>query len=417
MKKLVYVLLYAFLLSGIHLSAQSAFSFIVVSDTHLGRNGSEEKNRATLRYLLNQPNKPEAIFVVGDLTNNGHQQEYDLFKKVFTEELPDNFPRYYCLGNHDRYNDKGSDNTRFQTTLGQDLNQYAEVNDYPFILISMENSSYDNSYTEPSRTFLSEKLQYAAQKYPDKPIFVFFHMPVVNTVYGSYEIGGKDSWGNSGLKDICEQYPQIVAFSGHSHYPIGDERSIHQDKFTSINDGSIAYSEIETGKSEGIHPEGFNDVTEGMIVSIDNNKVSIHRYNTAQGVEIKKPWEINPPHNGSVFSYKERKDNKAPKFAGSIKPTFYNITENGCRLLWKQAADNDIVHHYKILLNKRGEEESVSPVVITVFSGFFLNAEMPRSKGWDLKDLDSSSTYDVSIFAVDSFGNESKPIKGSFTTL
>lgn len=416
MKKHVYLFLCVFLFTCTHLFSQSPFSFIVISDTHLGREGSEEKNRKTLRYLLNQPSKPEAIFVVGDLTNNGYQQEYDLFKKVFTEELPTNFPKYYCLGNHDRYNDKGSENTRFQNTLGQDLNQYVEVNDYPFILISMENSSYDKCYTDPSRKFLLEKLEYAAKKHPEKPIFVFFHMPVVNTVYGSYEIGGKDSWGTSGLKDICEQYPQIVAFSGHSHYPIGDERSIHQDKFTSVNDGSIAYSEIETGKTEGIHPEGFNDVTEGMIVSIDNNKVNIHRYNTAQGVEIKTPWEIKAPHDGSAFTYKDRKDNKAPKFTKGIKPTFYNITKNGCRLLWKQASDNDIVHHYKILLTKRGDENS-SPTVMTIFSGFFLNAEMPQSKGWDLKDLDADSTYDVLVSAVDSFGNESEPIIGSFTTL
>lgn len=416
MKKLTYALFFAIIFSYTHAAAQSAFSFIVVSDTHLGRDGSEDKNRTTLRYLLNQPNNPEAIFVVGDLTDNGYQKEYDLFKRVFTEELPDNFAKYYCLGNHDRYNDKGDKNTRFEKTLGQDLNQYVEINNYPFILVSMENSSYDRCYTAPSRKFLSEKLQYASQKYPDKPIFVFFHMPVTNTVYGSYEIGGKDSWGTDGLKDICEQYPQIIAFSGHSHYPIGDERSIHQDKFTSINDGSIAYSEIETGKSEGIHPEGFNDVTEGMIVSIDNNIVSIHRHNTAQGAEIKKQWEIKPPHDGSAFIYKDRKDNKAPEFANGIEPSFDNITKNGCKLIWEQATDNDIVHHYKIIISKKGEE-SLSPVTETVFSGFFLNAEMPQSKSWNIKGLDNKSTYDVSIFAIDSFGNESRPIKGSFTTL
>lgn len=107
MKKITYALFFAIIFSYTHAAAQSAFSFIVVSDTHLGRDGSEDKNRATLRYLLNQPNNPQAIFVVGDLTDNGYQKEYDLFEKVFTEELPDNFARHYCLGNHDRYNDKG----------------------------------------------------------------------------------------------------------------------------------------------------------------------------------------------------------------------------------------------------------------------------------------------------------------------
>lgn len=35
------------------------------------------------------------------------------------------------------------------------------------------------------------------------------------------------------------QYPQVIDFSGHSHYPINAPTSIHQNYFTSLNTGSF----------------------------------------------------------------------------------------------------------------------------------------------------------------------------------
>ena len=71
-----------------------------------------------------------------------------------------------------------------------------------------------------------------------------------------------------------------IVFAGHSHYPVGDPRSIHQganpdsahkNYYTIINTGSTTYAEIHRdavdGIESGIHPEGFAYVTEGLIVN------------------------------------------------------------------------------------------------------------------------------------------------------
>lgn len=71
-----------------------------------------------------------------------------------------------------------------------------------------------------------------------------------------------------------------IVFAGHSHYPVGDPRSIHQganpdsahkNYYTVINTGSTTYAENHRdavdGIESGIHPEGFAYVTEGLIVN------------------------------------------------------------------------------------------------------------------------------------------------------
>ena len=37
---------------------------------------------------------------------------------------------------------------------------------------------------------------------------------------------------------VLEKYPQVIDFSGHSHYAANDPRSIRQGRFTTVNTGS-----------------------------------------------------------------------------------------------------------------------------------------------------------------------------------
>ena len=45
--------------------------------------------------------------------------------------------------------------------------------------------------------------------------------------------------------EILKNYPQVVDFSGHSHVPINDPRSIHQKHFTALGTGSLSYFELD----------------------------------------------------------------------------------------------------------------------------------------------------------------------------
>ena len=54
-----------------------------------------------------------------------------------------------------------------------------------------------------------------------KTDFVFLHQHIKDTVYGSQEWGTQDS---AKINAVLKEYPQVITFSGHSHYPLDDPR-------------------------------------------------------------------------------------------------------------------------------------------------------------------------------------------------
>ncbi|MDR0869455.1 MAG: hypothetical protein LBN39_01535 [Planctomycetaceae bacterium] len=140
------------------------------------------------------------------------------------------------------------------------------------------------------------------------------------------------------------QYPQAVVFSGHSHFPIGNPRSIYQNKFTSVNDGSTTYSEVEPKiLSAGIHPEKYTNITEGLIAAVQpNGNVEIERWDTYRNEEILPKWTVEAPFDGSKFTYKNHKDTVAPVFPEEAKPKVA-VSDNtpascpltGCIKIWR----------------------------------------------------------------------------------
>ena len=90
--------------------------------------------------------------------------------------------------------------------------------------------------------WFEKKIKIALEDNDTKPIFVTTHFPPYNTVYGSLE------WGNKILAECFKKYPQIINFSGHSHYSLIDERSIYHKDCTAIQTQSLSYIELEYGK-------------------------------------------------------------------------------------------------------------------------------------------------------------------------
>ncbi len=387
-------------------------NFAVISDPHVGNtNRWSVKINRTIDQLLSQKTKLDAVFVTGDITDGGEPAELADAKNIFSR-LAAVVPVYYMMGNHDWYykdtpNNSDNSGVDFSKTFDQPANQYLEIKGYPFITISMESSNQVNAYATVSKNFLTAKLIQASTDYPGKPIFLFVHVPASGTVYGAYNIGGEDNWGTSGLKEICEQYPQLVVFSGHSHYPIGDERSIHQDKFTSINVGSLTYAEMETGLSTSYHPPGNNQITEGCFVSItDGNDINIKRWDFTRKEEIKSGWLIKAPFTKTNFAYAARTGGIAPYFLKSDKAIVTSITDNGCKVIFPQGQDDDLVHHY--LVEVLDENNVVLTTArYTIFSGFYLNSETPKTLSWDVLGLAPSTKYTISVTAVDSYENVS----------
>lgn len=384
--------------------------FAVISDIHVGRSDSKEKIEKTLKSILNKGAELDALFIVGDITDTSKDNQYNGLIHLFNMYAPKNLPVYYMLGNHDVGWVSGDPLTLYTSKLGQPLHQYIKIKGLPFITVSLTDVSA--VYGQEQKDFLSAALEDASTSCPGCPIFVFAHVGVTNTVYGT---AVHEGWGCDSFSSILSKYPQAIVFSGHSHFPIGDPRSIHQSKFTSVNLGSCTYSEIEPGFTEGINPPGNMEVTEGVIVTTnERNDVQIERWDTFRDEEILPRWVVNAPHDGTAFAYANRTGGSAPTFKSNDKPVISKITDTGCTVSFPQATDDEVVHHYILeAVNNNGKTHKS----ITIFSRFYLNSAMPASLEINFPELQAGTEYTIQITAVDSYQNKStKIISSAFTT-
>ena len=434
---------------------ESRLVFAVISDVHVGNTwgaGYKVKIPQALQHLTGY-GKLDAMAVVGDLTDNGRANQYQEFVQFFGSNSNiinpvENF--IFMMGNHDNYDSNGQNNYKsglrsFNGNRSYPLDQYVLIKGYPFISISQRGSANNDdnvsngttSYPSTVVTTLKRYLKRAAEEAPGKPIFVFTHVAPRWTCYSSWgEIEGA-AWAMKVLNPVLNEYPQVVAFCGHSHYPLGDPRSIHQganpnstrnNYYTVINTASTTYSEINPGAvAAGIHPEGYAYVTEGMIlVEQENGDIEIRRYDTYRNVEIdpEHRWVLKAPFDGSMFQYADIRDaddnpNNVPLRTGLPAPAFYksaeltlNVYPSEVKVTFPQATDNECVFRYKVRILK-GETEVQSAFV---FSQFYLTTDMPQTISYTIEGLTADTKYTAEVTAYDSWDNKSVPLTATFTT-
>jgi len=434
---------------------ESRLVFAVISDVHVGDNcgiGYKKKIPQALQNLTGY-GRLDALAVVGDLTNNGRADQYPEFVQFFGSDQNilnpiDNF--LFMMGNHDNYDSNGQSNYRnglkaFNGNRPYPLDQYVLIKGYPFITISDRGSANNDdnvsngtaSYPATVVNTLRRYLKQAAEDAPGKPIFVFTHVAPRWTCYSSWgELEGA-AWAMKVLNPVLNQYPQVVAFCGHSHYPLGDPRSIHQganpnssrnNYYTVINTASTNYSEINPGAVDaGIHPEGYTAVNEGLIIEEQpNGDMEVRRYDTYRDVELdpQHRWLLKAPFDGSMFQYADIRDADdnpnnvtlrtglpAPVFADSARLKLQSTAED-VKVTFPQATDNECVFRYNVrLLKGSGVVQSSF-----IFSQFYLTTDMPERLSCDISGLDGNTEYMVEVVAYDSYDNQSAPLTATFTT-
>ena len=392
---------------------EGEMSFAVLADLHYGRRtGTEDatiKIPRALEMIMTKQPKVKNIFICGDMTDGGNETEYRAVDELFNKNLPKDVNVYFMLGNHERYNQ----NTQqyFNDIFSQNIHQYIEQGGYPFITISVGDSwaGYDDEAVE----FLKKHLRKAAQDYPDKPIFVFSHAPSEH----------ETAWGpwltQNQLHETLSNYRQVIHFTGHSHFSIEDERSIKQDKFTWINVGPGYYGTVSELDVNDIYEERYpatgENVTEGLIVDCGANAdVQVTRLDTKHNTEIKTPWIIKAPHDGSQFTYTDsRTGGSSPVFSNEV--TIKDLTDHSCTVVIPQATDDDLVAKYRVEIKK---DKATSNEIKTyqVYSQCFLREDMPQTIEWKINGLTDNTLYTVIVKAIDSFGEESAPKECNFTT-
>lgn len=436
---------------------EARLAFAVISDTHVGNTsgaGYKVKIPQALQHLTGH-GKLDLMAVVGDLTDNGRSGQYTEFVQFFgsDQNILNPVGKFlFMMGNHDNFDSNGQANyksglRKFNGNKSYPLHQYVLIKGYPFISIS-DLGSANNDITNPGNATVSyptasvrqleRYLEKATEDAPGKPIFVFTHVPPRWTCYSTWVEFESEAWAMKVLNPVLNKYPQAVVFGGHSHYPLGDPRSIHQGAnpnssrnnfYTSINTASTTYSEINPGAVDaGIHPEGYAYVTEGMILlEQPNGDIEIRRYDTYRDVEIDPAnrWVLKAPFDGSMFQYADIRDADdnpagrplrtglpAPQFRDGAKLKAKPAAEE-VKIVFPQATDDECVFRYNVRIRK-GDSVVKSSFI---FSQFYLNTDMPQSLSCTVSGLEPGTEYTAEVIGHDSYDNQSAPLTATFTTL
>lgn len=426
--------------------------FAVTSDVHVRENGDLESldrlNKVfdtAYGYSSAHPtyNELDGIFFAGDNTNNGYASEQTLFFNTVKSKTKTGTVSRAVMGNHEFYATATDEGSYSEQSMAQapieflrysgyeSVDAHLEIDGYHYIFLSMDEYG---EYTARPNEYLSEsKLNWLRNELDialaddtsgEQPIFVFQHVPPKDTMLGSI-------YYDTYLREVLNDYPNVVNFAGHTHMPATDPRSIWQGEFTALQTGSMAYLDINiSGHSKydqaGVyqydddfnHTETFsNALTRNAnmyyIVEINaDNEVKITVFDAINN-EVYDTYLIDSFGNPSGFDYTgNRVVNEKPMFTSNRTPTIISNDYRETVFSFDQATCTQKVQHYRIEFYSNGSLVKTEYKI----SGYFLGSSMPQSLKVTTRSLTPSTTYDIKIYPVSVWAISGTPLTLSVTT-
>ncbi|MFE6794726.1 metallophosphoesterase family protein [Paenibacillus chitinolyticus] len=274
-------------------------TFPVISDVHVdaAKKDSQRKFTEALEDLNRVNPNADALVINGDLTG-GSARDYTRLKELMMS-TPHPQKTFATIGNHEFYsawlNAKGnwSPNSfpnketeaasigRFLSFTGEKKVYYEEeIKGYPFIFLGSEQYRQTNPDNMEDAYLSKEQLNWLEQSLArhgqesGKPIFVFLHQPLPGTVAGTSVASNKRPVvQHEELRSILSKYPQVIFFSGHTHWDLRQPNTLVRDKFTMVNSSSVE----RPWTSDGQGGEKLKDAkeSEGLYVEVYEDRVSI----------------------------------------------------------------------------------------------------------------------------------------------
>lgn len=373
------------------------FTFANLSDPHIGYGNNANVLRNTLETIQKYaPEGIDAVLFNGDQTQDGTKEQAQLFASIVKEYYDvSKVPVILTHGNHDVYWSGCMTRAEFVDAYGLDMyqfdqdmssiykgNRHVEINGYHFVTVDIETYMPNyNMLSSETETWLKNTLDRITGEDPDSYVFVSCHSPAKDTVYGSMsdDAKGTGNWGASAeLDSILKDYPQVILFSGHTHYGINLETNINQTSYTQINSGSTSDIDFDI-----LSPADRRTYSQGMIVDVDkDNNVRITRIDLKKDTVIKEPWYIDAyDEDGSSLTRYSKEarlaSNCTPHFPEKIKVV--EVSSSELRVDFKSATDDDMVFYYVVeVVNENGAVINTKTIV-TPFYDYPTLENMPDS--------------------------------------
>ena len=345
--------------------------FGVISDVHIQEPGDEKHLLDALRFFRERG--ADGVMVAGDIADRGRISQLKIFADAWYSVFPDDrglggrkVEKLFIYGNHDiwgySWGAKNDPELAKRDGIGYDDARPARVWEElfhepysDFWIKNVKGYSFIGGHWTKKDNFdgLDAFLRVHEKELdPSKPFFYTQHAHPKDTCYGTW------AWGhdNGASTRALSRFPNAVAFSGHSHYTLTDDRSIWQGAFTSINTASMKYSSHDyslrdnldgvnscgyqgekgrpkphprvcVGRWQGADIGGSGDVNlmqgrQGMLVSVYDDSIAIERREFVTGHSLGDDWVIPLPVGAGEkpYAYDEQTRRKvAPEFGADAK--------------------------------------------------------------------------------------------------
>ena len=359
--------------AGLKAGETPKLRFGVVSDIHITKIGAGEKlenwgNNLTFKHTLEwfRSQNVDAVMIAGDMADNGMVEQLEAVAQAWYAVFPgDRYPdgrpveKVFVLGNHDYhgylYGDHAAKKhpdmaervkhvlrsdfaTRWKRIFNEDYSRFycKSIKGYNFLGQhwddgkGMETKYGSCDFGAELKTFLDAK---GKTLDPSLPFFYVQHPHPKDTCYGPW------AWGHDSGKvtALLSAYPNAIAFSGHSHYTLTDERSIWQGAFTSVGTSSLRYTGMPYNEFPPVGYEntttevkdawrynaeklmgGFStgDCRQGMLWSVYDDCIVVKKREFLSDLDLGDDWVLPlPSAESKPFAFVEHaKKFRAPSF-------------------------------------------------------------------------------------------------------
>jgi 3',5'-cyclic AMP phosphodiesterase CpdA len=194
------------------------FLLLQISDTHLGADWEgadpDESLLRAVEAILDLPQRPDALVISGDLTQNGTPEEYERVRQLVA---PLELQPHVLPGNHDL---RGPLREEFGLPgEGEEQVSYA-VDLGPLRLVCLDSiiPGAEAGALDEGRI---EWLEGALAEEPEKATVIAMHHPPLSTALPTFDAIGLAPYWRAALGEVLARHPQVLrVIAGHVHRPI-----------------------------------------------------------------------------------------------------------------------------------------------------------------------------------------------------
>lgn len=284
----------------------------ILSDVHVNNEKTSEIFVKALEYF--RDNDVDAVLIAGDMIGWGMEWQMELFSGKWYSVFPNDkglngkkVEKLFVYGNHEisghkyggpkkRYTPEEIEAQCIAPRRAEIWKKYfhekfepvyiKEIKGYKFI-----GAHFQNTKETPGLEDFFASVEKQLPK--DKPFFYFQHTHPKGTTSGD-TVWGQD---NGKSTELLSRYPNVIAFSGHSHTTLTDEHTIHQGAFTSVGTASLAYNTVlhYGDYANGSVPKGGNSQMkeinkrashQGMLMTVYPDRIELLRHEFGRNEDL-----------------------------------------------------------------------------------------------------------------------------------